>query len=128
MKVAKLVLWSPMVRVVVEDDATYEEIIEAARGKFNIVLADEYEENIEEVMDDLECPYAEEFIKGAKYEVLSNRKTQGWNGHEFQVGEIVECINADGASGNMKGEPIAAYPEHSTWWMDINEVKKLDNE
>lgn len=56
MKVAKLVLWSPMVRVVVEDDATYDEIVNAAKMKFYTTLVSDYKENIEDVIDDLECP------------------------------------------------------------------------
>lgn len=56
-KVAKLVLWSPMTRVVVDEDATYDEIVEAARDKFKGKLDWEYEANIEEVLDDEECPY-----------------------------------------------------------------------
>lgn len=64
-KVAKLVLWSPMTRVVVDEDATYDEIVEAARGKFKGKLDWEYEANIEEVLDDEECPYnpEEEFTE-----------------------------------------------------------------
>lgn len=56
-KVAKLVLWSPMTRVIVDEDATYDEIVEAAREKFLDKIKYEYLENIEDVIDDLEVPY-----------------------------------------------------------------------
>ena len=64
-RVAKLVLWSPMTRVVVDEDATYDEIVEAAKQKFRDKLVWEYEANIEEVLDDEECPYdpEEEFTE-----------------------------------------------------------------
>lgn len=64
-KVAKLVLWSPMTRVIVDEDVTYDEIVEAARDKFKGKLDWEYEANIEEVLDDEECPYdpEEEFTE-----------------------------------------------------------------
>lgn len=54
---AKLVLWSPVTRVIVPDDATEEEIMKAAKDKFFEKLRDEYLENIEDVIDDEECPY-----------------------------------------------------------------------
>lgn len=56
-KVAKLVLWSPITRVVVDEDATYDEIVEAARERFREKANSEYYENIEDVIDDLEMPY-----------------------------------------------------------------------
>ena len=58
---AKLVLWSPMVRVIVEDDASHEDIIAAAKNKFSDVLKYEYENHIEDVLDDKECPYVPEY-------------------------------------------------------------------
>jgi hypothetical protein len=67
-KVAKLVLWSPMTRVVVNEDTSYEEIIEAAKSKFKVILENDYTENIEDVIDDLECPAKDE-------EVLDNLPT-----------------------------------------------------
>lgn len=60
-KVAKLVLVSLMTRVVVDEDATYEEVIEAARPRFIPKITDELFENIEEVFDDKECPYDAKF-------------------------------------------------------------------
>ena len=56
-KVAKLVLWSPISRVVVDEDASYEDIVEAAREKFAQKVKYEYLENVEDVIDDEECPY-----------------------------------------------------------------------
>lgn len=61
MKVAKLVYWSPVTRVVVDENATYEEIVEAAKSKFQIILDKYYEESIERVVDDFEMPYNETY-------------------------------------------------------------------
>ena len=56
-KVAKLVYASFVVRVVVDDTMTEQEIIERSHIKFKYAVNDELNENIEEVIDDTECPY-----------------------------------------------------------------------
>jgi len=60
MKVAKLVLVSLMTRVVVDENATEDEIIKASRPKFHIVIDESLGDNVEEIMDDEECPVTEE--------------------------------------------------------------------
>ena len=59
MKVAKLVTASVMTRVVVDSNATQEQIIEAAKGNLVRNLNDNIHDNVEEVVDDIECPYSE---------------------------------------------------------------------
>lgn len=56
-KVAKLVVASFITRVVVEDTATYEETVEAARQGIAAKVNNELFENIEDVIDDTEMPY-----------------------------------------------------------------------
>ena len=56
-KVAKLVLVSLMTRVVVDEDASYEDVIEAARPQLEATLRTDLFENIEEVFEDKECPF-----------------------------------------------------------------------
>jgi hypothetical protein len=56
-KVAKLVCVSLMTRVVVDEDATEEQIIDAAKHRFIDKLNTEIDENIESIEDDEECPY-----------------------------------------------------------------------
>ena len=56
-KVAKLVVASFITRVVVEDTATYEESVEAARQGIAAKVHNELFENIESVFDDAEIPY-----------------------------------------------------------------------
>mgnify|MGYP003443030125 FL=1 len=60
---AVLVYWSPVTRVVVPDNATDNDIILAASDNFHEKLLHEYGENIEKVIDDIECPYDPEFDK-----------------------------------------------------------------
>ena len=56
-KVAKLVYVSLMTRVIVEDTATEREILEQCQGKFIEKIEYELSENLEEIVDDEECPY-----------------------------------------------------------------------
>ena len=57
-KIAKLVLVSLMTRVIVEDTATAEEIVAAAKPNIQAKLDNnELYENTEEIMDDTEMPY-----------------------------------------------------------------------
>ncbi len=59
MKVAKLVLCSLMTRVIVEENATEDEIIRASRDKFIDVISTSLGDNIESIENDVECPYEE---------------------------------------------------------------------
>ena len=62
-KVAKLVSCSLITRVVVEDTATEEEIIDASRSRFINKIETELGEHIEEIIDDEEVPYDPDFDK-----------------------------------------------------------------
>lgn len=57
MKIAKLVCVSLMTRVIVEENATEEEIMELAIPKLSESLMDAPFENIEYIKDDIECPF-----------------------------------------------------------------------
>ena len=64
-KVAKLVLVGLMTRVVVEENATDEQILDAARPNIIEKVNTELGENLEEITDDIECPYrAQDKVKG----------------------------------------------------------------
>ena len=56
-KVAKLVYMSMATRVIVNQDATEEQILEVARSKFIEKCRTDLGDNIEEIVDDEECPY-----------------------------------------------------------------------
>ena len=53
---AKLVYFSFVTRVLVPEDATDELIVEAARGSLLSKIDWELHENLEEILDDVECP------------------------------------------------------------------------
>lgn len=55
--VAKLVLVSLMVRVIVDEKASEEEILNFARPKFHDVVRNELHENLDDIIDDTEMPY-----------------------------------------------------------------------
>jgi len=56
-KVAKLVYVSMVTRVIVDEDATEEQIINVAQYKFMDKVQTELCENLENIVDDTECPY-----------------------------------------------------------------------
>ena len=56
-KIAKLVTISLITRVIVEDTATDEQILEVARPKFLNQINSELSENLESIVEDTECPY-----------------------------------------------------------------------
>ncbi len=58
-KIAKLVLCSLMTRVIVEENATDDEIISASRGSFIDTIKTSLGDNIESIENDEECPYEE---------------------------------------------------------------------
>lgn len=55
-KVAKLVAYSFMTRVVVDEDATEKQIIDASKRMIKLKVQDELGENLESIEDDEECP------------------------------------------------------------------------
>ena len=64
-KIAKLVQVSLMTRVVVDETATDEQILDAARPNFIEKVRTELCENLEDIYDDTECPYgAQDKVKG----------------------------------------------------------------
>jgi hypothetical protein len=65
MKVAKLVYVSLLTRVIVEEDADQQAIMEMAVPKLSENLMDSPFENIEKIVDDTECPY----IMGEEYQL-----------------------------------------------------------
>jgi hypothetical protein len=60
-KVAKLVYISLATRVVVDENASEDEILNAASVKFIEKITNEIQEHIEEIVDDEECPFDPEF-------------------------------------------------------------------
>jgi hypothetical protein len=61
-KVAKLVYMSMVTRVIVDEDATEDQIIQASKNSFVEKVLNELGENLEEIVDDEEVPYDPEGI------------------------------------------------------------------
>lgn len=60
-KVAKLVYVSLATRVIVDENASESEILEIAKNNFLGKIETELNEHLEEILDDEECPFDEEF-------------------------------------------------------------------
>lgn len=58
-KVAKLVRISLMTRVIVEEDATEETILDAAKPRFIDKIISDLDDNVETIEDDTEVPFDE---------------------------------------------------------------------
>ncbi len=80
MKVAKLVKVTLMTRVIVDENATEQEIMELAVPKLSENLSDSPFENIDEIIEDKECPFdaeTEEYENlSFKERVLLNKATK----------------------------------------------------
>ena len=62
-KIAKLVTITLITRVVMDENATDEQILDMARPHFESKLVAELNENLESIKEDIECPYFED-VKG----------------------------------------------------------------
>ena len=95
-KVAKLVRVSLVTRVIVDVDATEQEIMELAVPKLSENLMDSPFENIDEIVDDTECPYEEVYLdlygsvsnevwKVYENSVFMNYSVDGINHHDNEL-------------------------------------------
>ena len=60
-KVAKLVTITMKTRILVDENASESDIIELASIKMSEKIQHEFNENLESIEDDIECPYNPEF-------------------------------------------------------------------
>ena len=99
MKVAKLVYVTLATRVIVEEDADQQTIMELAVPRLSENLMDAPFENIDKIIDDTECPYeiGEEFYLSVGDNVeMPDPKNDGsdlWN-NEF-TGQIVNIYDTN---------------------------------
>src|SRR6478609_8134818 len=99
MKVAKLVYVTLATRVIVEEDADQQTIMELAIPRLSENLMDAPFENIDKIIDDTECPYeiGEEFYLSVGDNVeMPDPKDDGsdlWN-NEF-TGQIVNIYDTN---------------------------------
>jgi hypothetical protein len=60
-KVAKLVTITMKTRILVDENASESDIIELASIRMSEKIQHEFNENLESIVDDIECPYNPEF-------------------------------------------------------------------
>jgi len=60
-KVAKLVTITMKTRILVDENASERDIIELASIRMSEKIQHEFNENLESIEDDIECPYNPEF-------------------------------------------------------------------
>lgn len=93
MKVAKLVLVSLMTRVIVEEDATQEQILEAAKPQFIDKVKTDLADNLEEITDDEEVPYGES--PNDKNPPVENEKKEALHNIEILIKSCEEGRDED---------------------------------
>ena len=77
MKVAKLVRVSLVTRVIVEDTASEQDILELAIPKLSESLMDNPYQSVDEIVDDTECPYTiDDVTKDDVKEYIKERGSQ----------------------------------------------------
>ena len=77
MKVAKLVRVSLVTRVIVEDTASEQDILELAIPKLSESLMDNPHQSVDEIVDDTECPYTiDDVTKDDVKEYIKERGSQ----------------------------------------------------
>jgi hypothetical protein len=90
-KVAKLVRVSLVTRVIVDIDATEQEIMELAVPKLSENLMDSPFENIDEIVDDTECPYEGEYL-----DIYGSISDKEWKDNK----ELIMGYSVDGNNYN----------------------------
>jgi hypothetical protein len=66
-KVAKLVTITMKTRILVDENASESDIIELASIRMSEKIQHEFNENLESIEDDIECPYNPEFDEEHKW-------------------------------------------------------------
>jgi hypothetical protein len=133
-KVAKLVKVSLMTRVIVDETATEKDILEQCQGKFIEKIDYELSENLEEIVDDEECPYDPEF-DGADDDDLQPRMHIGDNDYCSKCGDKVtgeqhkclaegDTVMFDGGEDRIltMGENEVELEENG--WVKKSEIKR----
>lgn len=125
-KVAKLVAYSFMTRVVVDEDATEDEIIRATKQMMRIKVEDELGENLESIEDDEECPIGtfETDLPSIDKVILNPIEKQYvviGKGIPVQVRRFDDYSDWDSVN-DLNGEPVFDVQ------IDFDNSVKMDNE
>lgn len=106
-KVAKLVRVSLVTRVIVDVDATEQEIMELAVPKLSENLMDSPFENLDEIVDDTECPYEEEYL-----DIYGSVSDKEWKDNK----ELIMGYSVDGTNYNDNEHRVTHTDD---WSVDI---------
>ena len=120
MKVAKLVRVSLVTRVVVEDTASEQDIMELAVPKLSENLMDSPFECIDEIVEDTECPYrgVEEITPLMVTITVFRKKYYVRNFFNFNTQSGLEVLNDDNMCvGSIIGEELP----------DLSDAESVDN-
>lgn len=124
-KVAKLVYYSFATRVVVDESSTEDDIIRASKRKILEKVQTELGENLEEIIDDEECPIGtfETDLPSIDRVILNVRERQYiiiGKGLPIQVRKFDSFSDWDSVQ-NLDGEPVFDVQ------IDFDDSVKLDN-
>lgn len=101
-----------MTRVVVDEDATEDQIVELAKEKFLEKIHNELYENIEEIEDDLEMPFDENFDEDR--EQIFIFKTFTVKADKIELNKILRGQSLEERLGdNGRCEACG----NNTWWL-----------
>ena len=90
-KVAKLVYVSMVTRVIVDENASETDILIQAQSKFIEKIENEIHENLEEIIDDEECPYEVEYL-----DIYGSISDKEWKDNK----ELIMGYSVDGTNYN----------------------------
>jgi hypothetical protein len=90
-KVAKLVYVSMVTRVIVDENASETDILIQAQSKFIEKIENEIHENLEEIVDDIECPYEGEYL-----DIYGSISDKEWKDNK----ELIMGYSVDGTNYN----------------------------
>ena len=90
-KVAKLVYVSMVTRVIVDEDASETDVLIQAQSKFIEKIENEIHEHLEEIIDDIECPYEEEYL-----DIYGSISNEEWELNK----EVIMAHSVDGTNYN----------------------------
>lgn len=107
MKVAKLVYFSLMTRVIVDENATDEEIVKACYPNIQAKLNNnELGENLESIEDDEELPYGEAFEDQKECPVCNRHNTRP----DYDSPDSMRCCDDCGCDYVVDGMEITLDP------------------
>ncbi|HET6226036.1 MAG TPA: hypothetical protein VFF27_07135 [Bacteroidia bacterium] len=124
-KIAKLVITTIITRVIVEDNATAEDIINAAKPKVIETINNDLIENVDDIIDDTECPYNME-TDGLSINDLPKLEESNDDRILVENGDMFDGSRdqfADCFFSNATNEQISDWCRDNDWKLSINGQK-----